>query len=492
MNWLFALPGLLLLLAAFLFVAGRRRSGGGLFRAALPQLLFLFLLSVAIALFSSLWLRNLPYSPRVLFFLWLLFWFFLVVLAVKAIAYFVFDYLMLGKQGVSYPKLIKDVVVFLLFIVGILLVVRYYLHQDLTVLLASSAVLTVVVGFALQDVLGNLFSGIVLNFEDAFKLGDWVRIGEREGRVEQFGWRSFKIRSIDRELIVIPNQTASKADVLIYGAGGQPVILKIQVGAGYGDSPDRVADAILKALTTMADVRADPTPVVQLVGFGDFALEYEVKFWIDDYGRHNILASEARRRIWYAFRRGGIEIPFPKRDVYLKRERKEAITPEALAAALKRNEVLAAIGEEDFRDLLAAAEPRVYGSGETVIREGDAGDHLYHIVSGAMGVFKEGRVVARLGTGDFFGEISLVTGEKTNATVTAERESVVIQVSSTRFKQVVDMNEAMAEQLSAVIVRRQEEMRAFNERTRTVDGAVHKKDSDKLIARILKYFAGKK
>ncbi|MCU0276781.1 MAG: mechanosensitive ion channel [Acidobacteria bacterium] len=492
MNWLFALPGLLLLLAAFLFVAGRRSRDGGLFRQVLPQLLLLLPLSAAVSLFSSAWLKNFPYSPRLLFFLWLLFWFFLVVLAVKALAYFVFDYLVLGKQGVHYPKLIKDVVVFILFVVGILLIARYYLKQDLTVLLASSAVLTVVVGFALQDVLGNLFSGIILNFEDSFKLGDWVRIGEREGRVEQFGWRSFKIRSIDRELIVIPNQTASKADVLIYGGGGQPVILKIRVGAGYGDSPDRVADAILKALATMADLRADPPPVVQLVGFGDFALEYEVKFWIDDYGRHNILASEARRRIWYAFRREGIEIPFPKRDVYLKRERKEAIAPEALAAALKRNEVLAAIGEEDFRNLLAAAEPRVYGGGETVIREGDAGDHLYHIVSGAMGVFKEGRSVAHLGAGDFFGEISLVTGEKTNATVTAERESVVIRVSSARFKQVVDMNEAMAEKLSAVIVRRQEEMRAFSEKNLLLDHGVLKKDSENLFKRILKYFASKK
>ena len=109
--------------------------------------------------------------------------------------------------------------VFILYVVGILLILKYYVKTDISFLTVSSAVLTVVVGFALQDILGNLFSGIVLNFEDSFKIGDWMSIEDHEGQVEQFGWRSFKIRTIDRELIVFPNQAASKTEVVIYGAG---------------------------------------------------------------------------------------------------------------------------------------------------------------------------------------------------------------------------------------------------------------------------------
>ncbi len=491
MNWLFALPGLFLLLTLALFFLSGKKRGSGLFRQALPQLLLLFFLSAAISLFSSAWLRNFPYSPRLLFFLWLLFWFFLVVLAVKALAYFVFDFLVLKKQGMHYPKLIKDVVVFILFVVGILLIIRYYLDRDLTVLLASSAVLTVVIGFALQDILGNLFSGIILNFEDAFKIGDWLHIGEREGQVEQFGWRSFKIRSIDRELIVIPNQAASKAEVLIYGSGRQPVCLKISVGASYQDSPDRVSAAILKALEPIPEIRRSPLPEVQLVEFSDFSLNYLVKFWIDDYSRHNSIASDVRRRIWYAFKRQGIEIPYPKRDVYMKQERSGEIARETLAAALKGNNVLAAIEDRDFRDLLAAAETKVFGAGETIIREGEEGDFFYHIFSGAVKVLKGGRVIVRLGPGDFFGEISLVTGEKTNATIVAENESVILAISSARFKQVVDMNEKMAMKLAEVITRRQEETQAFSEKNRAAAPSAAAKDAGNLLKRIMKYFAGK-
>ncbi len=491
MNWLFALPGLFLLLLVALFVVGGRKKGGGLFRQALPQLLVLFPLSAAISLFSSAWLRAFPYSLRALYFLWLLFWFFLVLLTVKALAYFIFDFLVLGKQGVHYPKLIKDVVVFILFIIGVLLIVRYYLNQQLTVLLAASGVLTVVVGFALQDILGNLFSGIILNFEDSFKISDWVRIGDREGRVEQFGWRSFKIRTIDRELIVIPNQSASKAEVLIYGSGHQPVALRVKVGAGYQDSPDRVGTAISKALESMPEIRHDPPPEVQLVDFGDSSLDYVVKFWIDDYSRHNVIASEVRRRIWYAFRRHGIEIPFPKRDVYMKQEQREDIPRTAIAGVLQRNEVLHEIGKDDVQHLLDAAEARVFGGGETIIREGEEGDYFYHIYSGAASVLKDGRVVARLGSGDFFGEISLVTGEKTNATVVADRESVVLLISSALFRQVVDMNEKMAMKLSSLITRRQEEMKLFNEKNLNMDSTALHKKSETLFTRILKYFASK-
>jgi small-conductance mechanosensitive channel/CRP-like cAMP-binding protein len=492
MNWLLVLPALFVLLLAALFFMGRRKPDGGLFRQVLPQLLLLAFLSAVIALFRASGLRRLAFSPRLLFVLWLLFWFFLLVLAVKALAYFVFDLLVLKRQGVRYPKLVKDVVVFLLFIVGILLILNYYLNIKITVLLASSAVLTVVIGFALQDILGNLFSGIILNFEDSFKLGDWLRIGEHEGRVEQFGWRSFKIRTIDRELIVIPNQSASKAEVLLYGSGGQPVALRIGVGTGYQDSPDRVDAAIHRALAFVPQVRTEPRPVVQFMDFGDSSLDYVVKVWIDDYSQHNLVASEVRRRIWYAFRREGIEIPYPKRDVYQRQERSEDIPPAALAEALRRNDVLRAVGEEDLRRLLAAAEHKLYGGGETIIREGEEGDFFYHVYSGAVSVFKEGQVIARLGPGAFFGEISLVTGERVSATVAAERESVVIRVSSFRFKQVVDMNEEMAMKLSAVIIQRQQEMRDFSEKRRTLDRVALKKDSETLFRRILKYFASKK
>jgi small-conductance mechanosensitive channel/CRP-like cAMP-binding protein len=492
MNWLIFLPALFFLLLLVLFLLGRKKRNHGLFKETFLQLLLLFVLTAAIAMFSSHLLRKIFYFPRLLFILWLLVWFFLLVFTIKTLAYFIFDFLLLKKQGIRYPKLVKDVLVFILYIVGILLILNYYLKIKITVLLASSAVFTVVIGFALQDILGNLFSGIILNFEDSFKLSDWVRINEWEGRVEQFGWRSFKIRTIDQELIVIPNQSASKAEVLIYGSMHQPVALKIKVGASYQDSPDLVGEAIGRVLASLTDICREPQPVVQLKNFGDFSLDYEVKFWIRDYAQHNVITDVVRRHIWYAFKRQHIKIPYPVREIYQRQEKTEEIPRQVLVDALKGNDILRTIDEKEFLKLLTDVDCKVFGGGETIIHEGDDSEFFSHVYSGAVKVVKDGQVVARLQAGDFFGEISLVTGEKTGATVVADRESIIIMVSSTRFRQIIGMNEELAMKLSAVITRRQDELKLFSEKNLAADAGTSKKNSEKLFRRILNYFAVKK
>ena len=481
-----------LLLLLVLFLLGGKKRNHNLFKETFLQLLLLFFLTVAIAMFSSNLFRKIFYFPRLLFVLWLLVWFFLLVFAIKTLAYFIFDFLLLKKQGIRYPKLVKDVLVFILYIVGILLILNYYLKIKITVLLASSAVFTVVIGFALQDILGNLFSGIILNFEDSFKLGDWVRINEWEGRVEQFGWRSFKIRTIDQELVVIPNQSASKAEVVIYGSERQPVALKIMVGASYQDSPDRVSEAIDRVLASMANICREPLPVVQLKNFADFSLDYEVKFWIRDYSQHNVITAEVRRRIWYAFKRHNIQIPYPVRELYQRQEKAAEIPRQVLLDALKGNDVLRTIDEKEFEKLLTEVDYKVFGGGETIIREGEDSEFFSHVYSGAVNVVKGDQIVARLQAGDFFGEISLVTGEKTGATVVADRESIIIMVSSARFKQIIGMNEELAMKLSAVITSRQDELKLMVEKNLAADAGSSKKSSEKLFKRILNYFAFKK
>jgi len=486
MNWFIALPALFFSLLLVIFLLAGKKRHHSLFKETFLQLLLLFFLTSAITLFSSQLFRKIFYFPRLLFILLLL------VFTIKTLAYFIFDFLLLNKQGIHYPKLVKDVLVFILYIVGILLILNYYLNIKITVLLASSAVFTVVIGFALQDILGNLFSGIILNFEDSFKLGDWVRINDWEGQVEQFGWRSFKIRTIDRELIVIPNQAASKAEVLIYGSGHQPVALKIKVGASYHDSPDRISEAIGQVLASLAGICREPAPTVQLKNFGDFSLDYEVKFWINDYSQHNVITAEVRRRIWYAFKRRNIQIPYPVRELYQRPEKSAEIPRQVLVDALKGNEILRTIDDKEFLKLLAEVDYKVFGSGETIIREGDDSEFFSHVYSGAVNVVKDGQVVARLQAGDFFGEISLVTGEKTGATVVADRESIIIMVSAARFKQIIDMNEKMAMKLSAVITKRQDELKLFSEKNLAVDVGDNKKNTEKLFRRILNYFAANK
>jgi len=489
MNWLMLLPlGLFVLLVLFTFLALRIDSLKTLKRILLP-LAGLFLLSLAIGALNSHFLRKVFYSPRLLFVLWLLLLLLLLVFVIKLITFFFFDFFFSRRLSANVPRQLKDVVVFLLYIVGLLLILNYYLNIKITVLLASSAILTVVVGFALQDILGNLFSGIVLNFEDSLKLGDWVRINDHVGRIEQFRWRSIKIRTIDNELVLIPNQMASKENVVVIESGQNPCALKFLVGAAFSQPPDRVIKTILEVLHSQSWVLAEPPPAVLVNDYADSAVVYEVKFWTRDYAQRNFHRSEARRQIWYAFRRHGIPIPYPSRDLYVRHEKEAGLTNEDLADALRHNPVLRTVGRRQFQNLLQGLDSQVYGAGETIIREGDAGEHFYQILSGRVDIRKGGRVVAKLKNGDFFGEISLVTGEPTTATVVAAEESTLIRLSSKHFKETVSMNTTMARTLSEVILIRQNELAAFSEEARRLEGdARRRKESATLFRRIIKYF----
>jgi len=489
MRWLYYLPFFFFGLSVVVVILSLKVETARTLRKTLPHLLALFLISLLILLMKTPWLRNIPFSQKILFVLWLLFLIFLLALGIRLAAFVFFDFLFMRKLGMKYPRLIKDVVVFILYIIGFLLILNYYLNIKITVLLASSAILTVVIGFALQDIFGNLFSGIVLNFEDSLRIGDWIEIGSRVGRLEQFGWRSFKIKTLDKELVVIPNLVASKEQVVVLEASERPFAIKLRIGAAYGHSPDTVIAALRSVCDSLPWVRKEPAPSFHVVDFADFAITYELKCFAADYSLRNFMASELRRRIWYTFRRCGIQIPFPSRDIYLRHEGRPGPSEDLLLRALGENPVLQAIDETQLRNLTQGMEVKVYGRDETVIREGEAGGYLHHLLTGAMRVLKDGRQVAHLGAGDFFGEISLLTGEPTTATVVAATESQVILVSSRRFKETVSMNEELARRLSEVIVRRRGELREFSERQALEDSRVLKKDSETLFRRIMKYFA---
>ncbi len=493
MNWLLLLPILCFsLLLLFFLVAWRTRFKTLLHQTARP-LLALLLLTLLLNLSHSRLAERLLTGwltpARVAIGLWLLVLLFLLVLLVRLLVFLIFDFLVARRAATRTPRVVRDLVVFLLYVAGLLLIMKYFLRSDISWLGVSSAVLTVVVGLAVQDILGNLFAGIVLNVENVLRLGDWIRIDGSEGRVEQLGWRSILVRTVDQELVTVPNGAVAKADVLVRGPGGTPVALRVIVGASYRHPPDGVSDVILGAVREAGEVLAEPAPQVVVKDFADSAVTYEVKFWTADYARQTPVCGDVRRRIWYAFRRHGIDIPFPIRDLRVRRPTAAAEADSRdLMAALRDNDVLASLDEQQLTRLLAGTEVVLFGRDEVVIREGEPGDALFQVLDGRVRVLKEKRELAVLDHGDFFGEISLVTGDPVSATVVAVAPSRLLRVTSARFRESVNMNETMARKLSEVIARRQDEMRSHSERAAAGDSATLKKSSENLFRRIVKYF----
>jgi small-conductance mechanosensitive channel len=492
MNWFFWTRAFLLLFTIGLYAFVKKKKLFADFKAILPHIFALLFLGLLLSVLTRDVLFTLIYSEKLILYLHAAIYIGILVLSVKVMAFFIFDYLVGKRQSIKYPRLIKDIMVIILYVIGILMIAKYYLNFEVTLVLASSAVVTVVIGFALQDLLGDLFTGIALNLEESLRIGDWVKAGEYEGRIEQFRWRSIKIRTVDNVLVLIPNQIAAKKEMLRFGHGAESFALRMHIGVSYDSSPDFVADTIREVLKEVPEVLKKPAPNVLVHEYEDFAIVYEIRFWITDYALKEPVKSEIRRKAWYAFKRGGIRIPFPIRDVYVSRMKETRdidISAAEIIAILRQDEIFGAISEKQLSNIAEAVEVKRYGAGECLIRENESGRYFYHILEGEAEVVKGNRVISRIQAGGFVGEISLFTGEKTIADVRVTRESKVLRISSDKFRETVQLNVRMARKLSEVIARRKGEVREIEKEADLSKTSKIKKETENIFLRIKKYFS---
>ena len=225
---------------------------------------------------------------------------------------------LLTRGGV--PPLLRGLAVAVVAFIGMLILLTWvFPGLSLTPMFVTSGVVSIVLGFALQDLLGNLMAGIVLSVERPFKVGDWIRIGAVEGAVTDLTWRATHVRTREGDCALIPNAVAAKETVLNFDQPTAAHLVKIGVGVSY-DTPCGLVDAaLLDAAANVEELLRTPPPEVYVKDFQDSAVHYELRVWIDNYGSLHGIESRVRRQIWYAFKRYGITIPFPQRDVNVRK-----------------------------------------------------------------------------------------------------------------------------------------------------------------------------
>jgi small-conductance mechanosensitive channel len=353
-----------------------------------------------------------------------------------------------------YPTIVQD------FLVIGLVVLAATLISDR--LIATSAVSAVVVGFALQDTLGNAFAGLALQSEKPFHVGHWIRVGEFEGRVAEITWRATKLRTKTGNFVILPNNVVSKEAITNYSAPVAPTRLQVEVGASYSAQPNRVKAVMAEALSNCPRVLAAPAPDVLLVSFDNSAITYRARFWIDDYERDEAARDQVRTAIYYAFQRHGIEIPWPIQVEYSK----QWPEPDEAGQARERERLLAgidlfgALGDEHRREIAKGTTTRVYGDGEAIVRQGAPGRSMFAIGSGRAVVTLEpdGRQVASIDAGGYFGEMSLLTGEPRTATVKAVGDTTVLEIDADVFRALGASHPDQVEKIGVAAVARRSEL----------------------------------
>lgn len=353
-----------------------------------------------------------------------------------------------------FPAIVQDTLLILLFGVVSTLILRDRI-------LATTAVGAVVLGFALQDTLGNLFAGLAIQIERPFRVGDWVTVGGLEGSVREVTWRATKLVTKAGNVVVVPNSTMAKDTITNYSVPTRHMRLQVDVGASYEVPPNVVKSVIVDALKNASELSSDKPAEVRIADFGASAITYRVWFWVDDFDPDDRAQDQVRSYIYYAFRRHNITIPYPI-QVEMSPEEGGVVPARSVAGAdaLASAALFSSLSPGELSALRGVARPVQYAAGEAIVRQGQAGKSLFVVVRGEASVTLAGThgEVARLRSGAVFGEMSLLTGEPRTATVTAAIDCDLIEIDAEGFRSVVLANPPVLEQVTSVAAARREEL----------------------------------
>jgi small-conductance mechanosensitive channel/CRP-like cAMP-binding protein len=384
------------------------------------------------------------------------FWMSLALVAVRALNELTF-LVFRKRKGYDAPALVRDIFSLVLYVTAGAVILKSTLELSFAALLPGSALLGIVLGLALQDTLGNLFSGISLHADKPFQVGDVITVGKHTGAVMSITWRAVKIKTFSNHIVLVSNSSIAKESIEVCPQNGQNARI-VFFAAAYADSPVKVIHAVREAVREADNVLRYITPVVRIRNLGDSGVEYEVKYWLSDYSRYNDTDALVRQRIWYAFRRNGFTFPFPTRTVLMEQAadgdgggRDAGEVAELLSAV----DIFAPLAAAELSALASASHKRVFAPGETIIRAGDDGASMFVVSRGSVDVRVDSngmpRTISQLGAGAFFGEMALFTGEPRTASVLAAEETEVLEIGHEAMRGLFQTNPDLVEALSHAI-----------------------------------------
>ncbi len=419
----------------------------------------------------------------------------LAIAAVRIGLVLLVDVYLRERQQMRVSAIVRDIAGMAAYFVIVLIVLRATLDINLASLIATSAVLTAIVGLAFQDVLGSIISGLVIEAEEPFRPNDWVRVGAFEGRVVETGWRTTEIRTRANELIVLPNTYLAREPLVNYSRPDPRHRDTFRFEAAYEAPPTTVKEAVMQVLRADPSILDTPEPEVHTTHYNASGIEYEARFWLVDFTNLLNIRDRVTTNLWYALHRADVRFPFPATDLFV-----HAAAPRSpleggdVAEALAGVPLLDPLTASERAALAARARRLVFAHGEAIVREGDAGDSFYLIERGTVAVTIGGNdggaadTIHHLAAGAYFGEMSLLTGEPRSATVVAESDVAVLELGRAGFEQILVANPALLEPISQIAAHRQEAQQAARRARPVVPPFAQDPAAQRLRQRIRAFF----
>jgi small-conductance mechanosensitive channel/CRP-like cAMP-binding protein len=410
----------------------------------------------------------------------------------RTLSFVLFDVVFQRRKGREAPALLRVLLSIILYSIFLILIYKVVLDEKGGgfELIATSTVVSVIIGLALQDTLGNFFAGLSIHIEQPFHILDAIRIGDMIGRVEAVSWRTTTIRTNNNTTVIFPNSRVARDPLEVYRFNNMNRRV-LQVPAPYRVAPQRVIALIRETVASIPNVASEKTPIVRIGDFADSSIIYEVLYWTKDYMWVPDIDAQIRQHVWYIYRRGEIEIPFPVRHVLLEQQEPAVSHQEAdYDQVIESVEIFAPLSAVEKEAVARSAIRSVYAPGELILRRGDPGDSMFVIYRGNVEVrlpSRDGNTqqVAELKPGNFFGEMALLTGEPRNADVITVSEVETLEIRKGVLQQLLDNNAALAEALSRTISERQVRL---DEYARSMPEEERRVKAQTILRRIQRFF----
>lgn len=387
----------------------------------------------------------------------------IVVAIIRYINYLIFGAALKNAEEYEISSLLRTVLTIVIYIVAFFIIFQtQYPNIPLAPLFTGSTILGIVVGLALQDTLGNLFSGIANQADQSFQVGDVIRIhNQGQGTVESVSWRGVKIRTFQNKLLVISNSVIGKETIEV----AQKEMLNARIvrfNTLYTNSPAKVIQVVREAVRQVENVSPKRRPKVRIWNLGDNGIDYEVKYWITNYRQHNNTDALIRQRIWYAFQREGLDFAYPTRTIYTAKQSEEeevfVETADEICERINNIQIFAPLSNEETNHIAQSCSVRVFAPEEPIIEKGQSDKSMFIIHRGVVNVQIEEKgnqkTISTLRAGDFFGEMSLFTGEPRTADVIADTETQVLEIEPKILKPILETNPELVRIISEIIEER--------------------------------------
>jgi len=450
----------------------RRRSSWQFIGVLLSYLAFsVFVLVPSVLVIYWLHRGEAPHPLATFHQAWLLFWgIYAVVRLIEGL--FVETFVQLGKTC-PFTRLSRGLLRLAIMLGVASLLIKYQLDYPISVLLTSTAIVTGVVGFAMQGVLGNLLAGMSLHASRSMSLGDWIEVDGEIGKVFLVNWRETRMRTVGGHVVIIPNGKLADLTIRNFSSPTNLRRHEVPVAASYGDAPGDVIAALLESAQSVPKVEKLPAPDAYVTGFKDFCIEYVLRFWSKQYEQHAVIEGHVMRMIWYKFNRRGIEIPFPMSGRLLGNfmeavhaqqfEKPLASEIERVVDDLRRSdfgrklmadaEGVCMLSRDELKGVARDVKRTRFTHGETLMYQGDDGESFYVLVEGtvhgSIANSDTGRPIEfDLQPGALFGEMSLLTGLPRSATMTATTDCELLEFDRRSFAHLLSVREDIPNVLS--------------------------------------------